>query len=259
MRLGYRPAPWTSSRSTPRRTAPTRPSSSTPPVAPVRRPRRSPSSRPTANRLAHALRRLGARRGDRVVWCGPELARGDHRRSTRRARRASTSVPVSYRFNADEMQYVIDNSDATVVVVDAEQAPLVASVRDQLPKVRAVARVRRRRAGRVRRTGTTSSRRRTPTPPEVARRPGRRHRGRHDDLHVGHHREAEGRDAHRHRRRASARCSRSCTCSTSPSVHLTTGPLYHSGPLSFALVRARARRHRSSCCASSTRARGCGW
>ena len=47
-------------------------------------------------------------------------------------------MPVSYRFNAAEMQYVIDNSDATLVIVDAEQAPLVASVRDQLPKVRAV-------------------------------------------------------------------------------------------------------------------------
>ena len=45
-------------------------------------------------------------------------------------------MPLSYRFNADEMQYVIDNSDATVVLVDAEQAPLLASVRDQLPKVR---------------------------------------------------------------------------------------------------------------------------
>ena len=49
-----------------------------------------------------------------------------------------TSVPVSYRFNAAEMQYVIDNSDATVVLVDAEQASLVAAVRDQLPKVRGV-------------------------------------------------------------------------------------------------------------------------
>ncbi len=36
------------------------------------------------------------------------------------------------------MQYVIDNSDATVVVVDAEEAALVASVRDQLPKLKAV-------------------------------------------------------------------------------------------------------------------------
>ena len=47
-------------------------------------------------------------------------------------------MPVSYRFNASEMQFVIDNSDATVVVVDAEQAAAVASVLDQLPKVRGV-------------------------------------------------------------------------------------------------------------------------
>src|SRR5262249_52005710 len=32
----------------------------------------------------------------------------------------------------------IDNSDATVVIVDAEQAPLVADVRERLPKVREV-------------------------------------------------------------------------------------------------------------------------
>jgi acyl-CoA synthetase (AMP-forming)/AMP-acid ligase II len=48
------------------------------------------------------------------------------------------AVPLSYRFTADEMAYVIDNSDATLVVIDAEQAPLLASVRDQLPKVREV-------------------------------------------------------------------------------------------------------------------------
>ena len=46
-------------------------------------------------------------------------------------------MPLSYRFNADEMAYVIDNSDATIVVVDAEQAPLVAEVTHHLPKVRA--------------------------------------------------------------------------------------------------------------------------
>jgi acyl-CoA synthetase (AMP-forming)/AMP-acid ligase II len=45
---------------------------------------------------------------------------------------------LSYRFNADEMQYVIDNSDATLVIVDAEQAPLVAEIRERIPKVRAV-------------------------------------------------------------------------------------------------------------------------
>ena len=62
---------------------------------------------------------------DRLVWCGPnslEVLATIH--AARKAR--LTAVPLSYRFTADEMQYVIDNSDATVVVVDAEQAPLVA-------------------------------------------------------------------------------------------------------------------------------------
>ncbi len=62
-------------------------------------------------------------------------------------KRNLVAVPLSYRFNAEEMQYVIDNSDATVVVIDAEEAPLVASVRDQLPKLRAVVVLRRPGAG----------------------------------------------------------------------------------------------------------------
>ena len=90
-----------------------------------------------ANRLAHALLALGAARGDRVAWCGPNSL--EVLTTLHAGRKVGlTSVPVSYRFNAVEMQYVIDNSDATVVVVDAEQAPLVASVLDQLPKVRNV-------------------------------------------------------------------------------------------------------------------------
>ncbi len=31
----------------------------------------------------------------------------------------------SYRFNTDEMQYVIDNSDATLVIVEAEDARVI--------------------------------------------------------------------------------------------------------------------------------------
>src|SRR5918994_4169969 len=89
------------------------------------------------NRLAHALRALGMRPGERLVWCGPnslEVVTTIH--AARKA--GQIAVPLSYRFNADEMQYVIDNSDATLVVVDAEQAPLVAEIRDRIPKVRAV-------------------------------------------------------------------------------------------------------------------------
>src|SRR3954454_1216637 len=90
-----------------------------------------------ANQLGNAFLSLGARRGDRIAWCGPNsLPVITTLHASRKA--GLTSVPVSYRFNASEMQYVIDNSDATVVLVDAEQAPLVASVRDQLAKVRAV-------------------------------------------------------------------------------------------------------------------------
>jgi acyl-CoA synthetase (AMP-forming)/AMP-acid ligase II len=91
----------------------------------------------TVNQLAHALRNLGMQPGERLVWCGPnslEVITTIH--AARKA--GQTAVPLSYRFNADEMQYVIDNSDATLVVVDAEQAPLVAAIRDRLPKVRAV-------------------------------------------------------------------------------------------------------------------------
>jgi acyl-CoA synthetase (AMP-forming)/AMP-acid ligase II len=88
------------------------------------------------NRLANALPGLGAQRGDRVVWCGPnslEVLATLH--ATRKA--GLTAVPLSYRFNAEEMAYVIDNSDATIVIADAEQAPLLASVSQHLGKVRA--------------------------------------------------------------------------------------------------------------------------
>src|SRR6266511_2945673 len=89
------------------------------------------------NRLAHALRSHGMKRGERLVWCGPnslEVMTAIH--AARKA--GQIAVPLSYRFNADEMQYVIDNSDATLGVGDAEQAPRVAEIRDRIPKVRAV-------------------------------------------------------------------------------------------------------------------------
>jgi acyl-CoA synthetase (AMP-forming)/AMP-acid ligase II len=89
------------------------------------------------NRLAHGLRAAGARAGERLVWCGPNSL--EVLVTIHAARKLGlVAVPLSYRFNAEEMAYVIDNSDATVVVVDAEQAPLVASVLSQIPKVRDV-------------------------------------------------------------------------------------------------------------------------
>jgi acyl-CoA synthetase (AMP-forming)/AMP-acid ligase II len=89
------------------------------------------------NRLAHGLAALGAEPNQRIVWCGPNSL--EVLITIHAARKAKlVAVPLSYRFNAEEMAYVIDNSDATLVIIDAEQAPLLAQVRSQLGKVRDV-------------------------------------------------------------------------------------------------------------------------
>ncbi len=90
-----------------------------------------------ANQLAHGWRALGIEAGERLVWCGPnslEVIATIHG-----ARKASlVSVPLSYRFIGDEMQYVVDNAEAGVVMIDAEQAPTLAEVMHRLPTVRKV-------------------------------------------------------------------------------------------------------------------------
>ncbi|MDQ1511046.1 MAG: long-chain acyl-CoA synthetase, partial [Actinomycetota bacterium] len=76
----------------------------------------------------------GAQPGERLVWCGPNSL--EVLLTIHAARKLNlVAVPLSYRFNAEEMAYVIDNSDATTVVVDADQAALVAEVRAEIPKV----------------------------------------------------------------------------------------------------------------------------
>jgi long-chain acyl-CoA synthetase len=89
------------------------------------------------NRLANGLTAAGTRSGERLVWCGPNSL--EVLVTIHAARKLGmVAVPLSYRFNAEEMAYVVDNSDATTVVVDAEQAELVASARNDIPKVRTV-------------------------------------------------------------------------------------------------------------------------
>ena len=90
------------------------------------------------NQVAHGLAASGVRHGERLVWCGPNSL--EVLVSIHAARKLGlVAVPLSYRFNAAEMAYVIDNSDATVVMADAEFAPLIASVRTECPKVRTFA------------------------------------------------------------------------------------------------------------------------
>jgi acyl-CoA synthetase (AMP-forming)/AMP-acid ligase II len=89
------------------------------------------------NRLVHGLTALGVRDGDVAVWCGPNSR--EVLVFIQSARKLGLiAVPLAYRFTADEMAYVIDNSGATLVVVDAEQAPLLAALEGRLPTVREI-------------------------------------------------------------------------------------------------------------------------
>jgi long-chain acyl-CoA synthetase len=90
-----------------------------------------------ANRLANGLLALGLRRGEKLVWCGqnsPGVVRVVHA-----ARKLGVvAVPLNYRLSPEEAQYVVDNSDAVMVYVDAEYAPLFAKIRSEIPKVREI-------------------------------------------------------------------------------------------------------------------------
>ena len=89
----------------------------------------------SVNRLVHGLRDV-VRPGERLVWCGPNSL--EVLTIIAAARKLpAVAVPLSYRFSAEEMTYVVENSDAVCVLADAEYAP--AARRSHLhacPKVR---------------------------------------------------------------------------------------------------------------------------
>ena len=175
-----------------------------------------------ANRLAHGLAGLGLAGGDPVIWCGPNSV--EVLVVLHAARKAGlVAVPLAYRFTADEMRYVIADSGAAVVLVDPEQAERVAAVRAELPAVRAVVVFGSPEwhallegdatpppapdgagGSMIYTSGTTGKPKgavRGPTDPEATR-------------------------------------TLAATLRLRPheEVHLTTGPLYHSGPLAWALI-----------------------
>jgi fatty-acyl-CoA synthase/long-chain acyl-CoA synthetase len=87
-----------------------------------------------ANQLAHHLIGLGVDPSTKVVWCGQNSAAllvGVH--AIRRV--GAVSVPLNYRLAPDETAYVIDNSDARVVYVDADYAGQISQVASRTPKV----------------------------------------------------------------------------------------------------------------------------
>jgi long-chain acyl-CoA synthetase len=90
-----------------------------------------------SNRLAHVLadRRLGP--GAKVAWCG-QNSQGVVTLVHAARKIGATAVPLNYRFSDEEAAFVTDHSDARVVYVDAELAPMFARIREQIPKVRTI-------------------------------------------------------------------------------------------------------------------------
>jgi long-chain acyl-CoA synthetase len=90
-----------------------------------------------ANRVANLLISLGAGPGTKVLWCGPNSPQVVAVMSATR-KIGAVAVPLNYRLTPEEACYVVNNSDAEVVYVDHEHAPLFAALRGQLEKVRHV-------------------------------------------------------------------------------------------------------------------------
>jgi fatty-acyl-CoA synthase/long-chain acyl-CoA synthetase len=91
-----------------------------------------------AQRLANVLVAHGAVPGaGTVVWCGPNSL-GVVTAVNAARKLGLTAVPLNYRLSDDEAAYVTDHCDATLVVVDAEYAPMFHRIRAQTPQVRHV-------------------------------------------------------------------------------------------------------------------------
>ncbi len=87
-----------------------------------------------ANRLANGLIGAGVTPGSKVMWLGQNSL--EVMAFTHAARKAGTiSVPLNYRLSDPESVYVINNSDSVIVYTDAEFAPMLARIRDQIPAI----------------------------------------------------------------------------------------------------------------------------
>lgn len=187
-----------------------------------------------ANRYAQTLVDLGVTAGTKVVWCG--------RNSTEvvalvaAIRKAGgVAVPLNYRLSAEESSYVVDNCDATVVCFDIEQAPQLERAATENTSVRAWLAFR---CG-DERTPAWASR----LDSEAAKRPAT------EVQHVGEHPTAgttmfytsgtTGKPKGVVRQGVDPEILLGLVGEIGyqpDDIYLTTGPLYHSGPISFMLI-----------------------
>ncbi|MGH3744343.1 MAG: class I adenylate-forming enzyme family protein, partial [Mycobacteriales bacterium] len=88
----------------------------------------------TSNRWANALLQLGVSANTKIVWCGMNSTEVVVVITAAR-KVGAVAVPLNYRLSSAEAGYVIDNSDATVVLFDIEQVEQMDPARALCPKV----------------------------------------------------------------------------------------------------------------------------
>jgi acyl-CoA synthetase (AMP-forming)/AMP-acid ligase II len=123
-----------------------------------------------SNRAAAVLIDLGVRAGTKLVWCGQNGIEVVVLVSAAR-KAGAVAVPLNYRLAPEEAAYVIDNSDATVVLFDVEQTEQLDEARVTAPRCSTGRRsgAARRKCRRGRSTSSHWPRRRaTPTCPRWA-------------------------------------------------------------------------------------------
>jgi len=85
-----------------------------------------------ANRLASALASLGVGPGEKVIWCGPNSPQVVAVINATR-KLGAVAVPLNYRLTPAEARYIVIHSDACAAYVDAEYAHLIPAPQDERP------------------------------------------------------------------------------------------------------------------------------
>ncbi|MBE3553090.1 MAG: long-chain-fatty-acid--CoA ligase [Kyrpidia tusciae] len=87
------------------------------------------------NRLSHALRGDGIGKGDHVAVILPNI----HEMIEcffGIGQLGAVVVPLNYRLNPDDFAYILNHSDAKLLILDAEYAAVIEQIRDRLPGIR---------------------------------------------------------------------------------------------------------------------------
>jgi acyl-CoA synthetase (AMP-forming)/AMP-acid ligase II len=90
-----------------------------------------------SNRVAHALRARGVGRGSRVAYLGRE-SEYYYTSIIGCAKAAAVLVPVNWRLTAAEIDHILRDAEAELVLVDGEFRDRVERLRPQLPRLREV-------------------------------------------------------------------------------------------------------------------------